>query len=99
VAEDELRRAIPGVAEVNSARDAAEDLPLGPVNVTDTTRDADGGSAENSPAAAPFFSLMISLFSLLSLRTPRLTDGHVCCRSKKLVASGGRGTTRLAFNY
>ena len=52
----ELRRAIPGVAEVNSARDAAERLPLGPVIVTDTTRDADGDSAEDSPAAAPFFS-------------------------------------------
>jgi hypothetical protein len=64
VAEDELRRAIPSVAEVNSARDAAEGLPLGPVNVTDTTRDADGGSAENSPRDGTF--LLPRDFSLLS---------------------------------
>jgi hypothetical protein len=35
-----------------------EILPLGLVKVTNTTRGADGGSAENSPAAVPFFSLV-----------------------------------------
>jgi hypothetical protein len=43
-------------AGANPDRDAAEILPLVLVKVTDTTRGADGGSAENSPAAAPFFS-------------------------------------------
>jgi hypothetical protein len=33
------------------------------------------------------------------LRTPRLTGGHVCRCSLELVASGGRSTTHLAFNY
>jgi hypothetical protein len=54
----ELRRGIPGATGANPDRDAAVILPLGLVKVTDTTRGADGGSAKNSPAAVPFFSLI-----------------------------------------
>jgi hypothetical protein len=50
--EGDLQRRIPGVAEDNPARDAMVDLPPGLVKVTDSTRGADGGTAENSTAAA-----------------------------------------------